>query len=359
MGAMEFSQRIDRLPKYPAAPGYAWTGDIARLASNESPDPPLPEVLEAAQRALRSLNRYPDPSQGELRERLSERYGLPVERIAIGNGGSDVLLAVGEAVLEPGRELIYPWPSFSLYPHIGGASGAVEVRVPLRDDFVDLDAMLEAMTEATQLMVVCNPNSPTSTALPLADLEAFLARVPPNVWVLLDEAYIEYSQLEHPDASLRLLDEYPNLVLLRTFSKIMGLCGLRVGYLLCGSVQLCQAVYSVRQPFSVNAVAQAAAVEALRHPAAVTARVERAIAARLLIDDGLRQMGLSARESQANFSWIRIGDGEAELAIVQELERRGVLVRSGTALGEPGYVRVTYGLPHENERFLAELGTLV
>jgi len=355
----QFSQRVERLPRYPAAPGYAWKGDIARLASNESPDPPLPEVLDAARAALADLNRYPDPTQGTLRERLSDRYGVPVDRIAVGNGGSDLLIAAGDALLEPRAEVVYAWPSFSMYPHIGQAAGATEIRVPLKDDYIDLDAMLAEITAATQLIVVCNPNNPTSTALPLAQIEAFLAKVPGHVWVILDEAYCEYSLLDDPDASLDLLPKYPNLALLRTFSKVYGLCGLRVGFMLCGSAELCQALYSVRQPFAVNAVAQAAAVEALKHQDAVAQRVERAIAARLQLDDGLRKLGIEPLESHANFSWFRVGDGEQEVAIVKELAQRGVLVRSGTALGEPGYLRVTYGQPHENERFLSELATLL
>jgi histidinol-phosphate aminotransferase len=179
------------------------------------------------------------------------------------------------------------------------------------------------------------------------------------VWVLLDEAYCEYSLLDDPDASLDLLPRFPNLALLRTFSKVYGLCGLRVGFALCGSVGLCRAFYSVRQPFSVNAVAQAAAVEALKHQDAVAQRVERAVAARLALDDGLRQLGIVPLESHANFSWFRVGDGEAERAIVDALAERGVLVRSGTALGEEGFLRVTYGTPAENRRFLDELATLL
>jgi histidinol-phosphate aminotransferase len=174
---------------------------------------------------------------------------------------------------------------------------------------------------------------------------------------LIDEAYCEYSLVDDPDASLALLQRHPNVALLRTFSKVYGLCGLRVGFVLCGSAELCQAFYSVRQPFSVNAVAQAAAVEALKHQDAVAQRVERAIAARLQLDAGLRRLGIEPRESHANFSWFRVADDD--MPIVNELAKRGVLVRSGTALGEAGYLRVTYGQPHENDRFLSELATLL
>jgi histidinol-phosphate aminotransferase len=196
-------------------------------------------------------------------------------------------------------------------------------------------------------------------ALPVEEIAAFLERVPRHVWVLIDEAYCEYSLLGDPDDSIALLQRFPNASLLRTFSKVYGLCGLRVGFVLCGSVDFCQALYSVRQPFSANAVAQAAAVEALKHQDAVAQRVERAIAARLQLDAGLRRLGIEPVESHANFSWFRVGDADQEREIVGALAERGVLVRSGTALGEPGFLRVTYGLPHENDRFLAELGTLL
>jgi histidinol-phosphate aminotransferase len=353
---LEFSERVRRLPRYPAAPGYAWTGDIARLASNESPDPPLPQVVEAAARALAGLNRYPDPTNGVLRERLSARYSVPVDRIAIGNGSCDLLLAAGEALLEPGAELVYAWPSFSIYPHLAAASGATQVVVPLEDERHDLDAMAAEITAATRLVIVCNPNNPTSTAIPLADIEAFLAKVPRQVAVILDEAYCEFNLLDDPDASLDLLPKFSNLVLLRTFSKVYGLAGLRVGFGLCGSEVFRQAVDQVRQPFFCNAAAQAAAAEALEHQDAVAERVERAIAARLQLDDGLRKLGIEAVESQANFAWFDVGETEPE--IVKTLAERGVLVRSGTALGKPGALRVTYGTPAENARFLEELASL-
>jgi histidinol-phosphate aminotransferase len=358
MSPIEFSERIRRLPSYPAAPGYAWTGDLARLASNESPDPPLPQVVEAATRALSGLNRYPDPTNGALRERLSDRYGVPVERIAVGNGSCDLLLAAGEALLEPGAELVYSWPSFSIYPHLAAASGATEVVVPLKDDYHDLDAMATEITAATRLVIVCNPNNPTSTALPLAEIEAFLAKVPRHVAVILDEAYCEFNLLDDPDASLDLLPRFPNLVLLRTFSKVYGLAGLRVGFGLCGSESFRQAVDQVRQPFFCNAAAQAAALEALNHQDEVARRVERNLAERIGLDDGLRRLGIEPAESHANFAWFDVGDAEQEPQIVNALAERGVLVRSGTALGKPGALRVTYGTAAENARFLEALGSL-
>lgn len=345
---------------YPAAGGYA-TAELALLASNETPFGPLPAVREAIDVAIGRLNRYPDPTNTVLKTRLSERYGVPSSRIAIGNGSCDVLLAAGEALLEPGAELVYAWPSFSVYPHLAAASGARAVTVGLdADQRHDLPAMLGEITVATRLVIVCNPNNPTSTALPLASIASFLEEVPPHVCVILDEAYCEFNLLEDPDASLGLLDAHPNLVLLRTFSKVYGLCGLRVGFALCGSEELPRAFDQVRQPFFCNALAQAAAVEALAHQDAVLDRVTRTIAERISVDERLRAMGLEPAESQANFCWIPLGTERDEQEIMKGLLDRGILVRGGSALGSATpALRVTYGLPEENRRFLDALAELL
>jgi histidinol-phosphate aminotransferase len=357
---IEFSQRVARLPTYPVAGGYADEAPPVRLASNESPYPPLPEVRAAIERALVTLNRYPDPSSSLLRRRLSDRYGVPQARIAIGNGSCDILLAAGEALLEPGAELVYAWPSFSVYPHLGAASGARAITVPLDDDDRhDLPAMLREMTVATRLAIVCNPNNPTSTAIPLREIADFLAEVPPQVCVIVDEAYCEFNLLEDPDASIDLLEHHPNLVLLRTFSKVHGLCGLRVGFALCGSERLPHALDQVRQPFFCNALAQAAAVEALEHQDAVIDRVARNVAERISVDERLRALGIEPAESQANFCWFSLGAERDEQLVMQGLAQRGVLVRGGTALGGAGSLRVTYGTPEENARFLDALAELL
>src|SRR5688572_31913787 len=222
--SIEFSDRIRRIPVYPAADGYALDGPVALLASNESPYQPVPAVVEAAAKALSGVNRYPDPSNAALRRALSDRHGVPANRIAIGNGSCDVLLAAGEALLEPGAEIVYAWPSFSIYPHLAAASGARALEVPLDADHRhDLEAMRREITVATRLVIVCNPNNPTSTALPLDQLSSFIAEIPKHVHVILDEAYCEFNLLDDPDASIPLLDMHPNLVLLRTFSKVHGL----------------------------------------------------------------------------------------------------------------------------------------
>jgi histidinol-phosphate aminotransferase len=359
--AIEFSERIRRMPTYPVAGGYAEQAPLVRLASNESPYPPLPAVREAIEHALSTLNRYPDPSNSALRRRLSERYGVPASRIAIGNGSCDILLAAGEALLEPGAEIVHAWPSFSVYPHLSAASGARAVTVGLDDSGRhDLEAMLREITVATRLVIVCNPNNPTSTALPLASIAEFLAAVPAHVCVIVDEAYCEFSLLEDPDASIDLLDAHPNLVLLRTFSKVHGLCGLRVGFALCGSEELPQALDQVRQPFFCNALAQAAALEALTHQDAVIERVALTVAERNSMSERLRALGIQTAESQANFCWLALGEDRDESEIMRALEERGILVRGGHALGsETAALRVTCGLAEENERFLQALAEVL
>ncbi len=364
--ALEFSAAVRRIPVYPAASAYALPEDVAVLASNESPEPPLPEVIEAITAVLGGLNRYPDPTNAALRRALSDRTGVPAQRIAIGNGSCDILLSAGEALLEPGAEVVYAWPSFSVYPHLAAATGATAVQVPLNErEEHDLDAMAAEITAATRLVILCNPNNPTSTAVPVDAIAAFLERVPSHVCVILDEAYCEFSTLDDPDASLDLLKRFGNLVLLRTFSKVYGLCGLRVGYALAADEAFVTAVNQVRQPFFCNAAAQAAAIEALKHQDAVASRVERAVIARVEVDEGLRALGITPAESQANFAWfdLPVPDGEdpaeVEKRITGELAQRGVLVRSGTALGKPGALRVSYGTPAQNARFLRELGTLL
>jgi histidinol-phosphate aminotransferase len=356
----EFSERIARLPSYPAAGGYGDAAPSVKLASNESPWPPLPAVREAVERALATINRYPDPACTALRRRLSERYGVPAERIAVGNGSCEILLAAGEALLEPGAEFVHAWPSFSIYPHLTAASGARAVTVPLdAAERHDLPAMAREVTVATRLVVVCNPNNPTSTAVRVAEIVDFLAEVPPHVCVVVDEAYCEFNLLDDPDASVELLAEHRNLVLLRTFSKVHGLCGLRVGFALCGSPEWPRAFDQVRQPFFCNAVAQAAATEALAHQDAVEERVAKTVAERISVDERLRALGLSPAESQANFCWFDLGDERDEAAVLSGLLERGVLVRGGGALGKEGALRVTYGTPAENALFLDALAEVL
>jgi histidinol-phosphate aminotransferase len=359
-----FAERLARMPGYQAgvptgqAPEAIAAGQIAQLASNESPFPPHPQVVEAIEKAAGAMHRYPDPDATLLRRRLAERYEAEPSRVAVGNGSCEILLAAAEALCEPGAEILYGWPAFSMYPYLAALTGAREVRVPLDgDDVHDLGAMATEITAATQLVLVCNPNNPTGTHLPAAEIAAFCEQVPPHVTVILDEAYVEFQTDDDPDATLDLLAEFPNLVVLRTFSKCYGLAGLRVGYAI-GSAGFRAAVDAVRQPFSVNALAQAAGAEAILHQDDVARRVESTIAERLRVEEALHEMGLATAETQANFSWIDLGEAD-EAEIVAGLADRQIAVRPGTPLGAPGHLRVTYGTAAENDRFLSAFGALL
>jgi histidinol-phosphate aminotransferase len=359
-----FAEKLARMPGYQAgvptgqAPEAIASGNIAQLASNESPFPPHPKVIDAIASTAGAMNRYPDPDATLLRRRLAERYEAEPGRIAVGNGSCEILLAAADALCEPGAEIVYAWPAFSMYPYLPAITGAREIRVPLAEgDVHDLDAMAAEVTAATQLLIVCNPNNPTATHVPAAEIAAFCERIPTHVTVILDEAYVEFQTHDDPDASLDLLEDFPNLVVLRTFSKCYGLAGLRVGYAI-GSAGFRAAVDAVRQPFSVNALAQAAGAEAILHQDDVLRRVESTVAARLTVEEGLRDLGLQTSDSQANFSWVDLGDAD-EAEVLAGLAEREVAVRPGRALGGPGHIRVSYGTPEENQRLLRGLSEIL
>jgi histidinol-phosphate aminotransferase len=359
-----FAEKLARMPGYQAgvptghAPEAIAAAGIAQLASNESPRPPHPQVVEAIARTAAAMNRYPDPDATLLRQRLADRYETDPSRVAVGNGSCEILLAAAEALCEPGAEILFSWPAFSMYPYLSALTGAREIRVPLGEgDVHDLEAMAAEVTAATQLLLVCNPNNPTATHIPAAEIAAFCERLPTHVTVILDEAYVEFQTDDDPDATLDLLADFPNLVVLRTFSKVYGLAGLRVGYAI-GSPSFRAAVDAVRQPFSVNALAQAAGAEAILHQDDVLDRVEATIAERLRVEEGLGEIGLASSATQANFSWIDLGDAE-EAAVVAGLAERQIAVRPGTPLGGPGHIRVSYGTAAENDRFLRGLSEIL
>lgn len=344
--AIEFSAAVRRIPVYPAAAAYALPEDVALLASNESPEPPLEPVVAAVQAILTGVNRYPDPTNAKLRGALSDRYDVPASRIAIGNGSCDILLAAGEALLEPGAELVYAWPSFSVYPHLAAATGATQIQVPLNDaQEHDLEAMLTEITAATRLVIVCNPNNPTGTAVG-SELAGFVDSIPDDVLVVVDEAYHHYTDPALiPDALVTFRDR-PNVVVTRTFSKAFALAGLRVGYCI-GAPEVVQAVRKTQIPFSVSGLAQQCAIAALGDEAVVRRRAVMTVGERERVTAVLRDAGYDVPASQANFVWLPIGEAAARFA--QHCADSGVLVRPFAGDG----VRVTTGLPEENDSFLA------
>ena len=288
MTGIEFNRHIEEIPIYPAASTYAFEGELVKLASNETPYPPHPQVLEAIEAQLRTLNRYPDPEKSLLRAAHLRAHRRPDRQ----RGGRQRLLRDpaggrrGDA--RAGRRdrlrlaLVLDVPAAGRdvrrHGHHRAAHDAGEH---------DLEAMAAQVTAATRLVIVCNPNNPSATALPPATIDAWVAELPRHVAVVVDEAYVEFSALQDPDDSLDLVGRHPNLVLLRTFSKVYGLCGLRAGYALCPeSFRL--AVDRVRQPFSVNALAQAAATEALNHQDEVERRVEQNVIERVHVESELQ-----------------------------------------------------------------------
>lgn len=357
---LRFNPNLESVPGYhPGSPkgrtaDEVQASEIAQLASNESPFPPLDGIVEAIARTAAATNRYPDPEATELREAIATRHGVDPGQIAVGNGSCEILVAAGQAMLSPGREVVYAWPSFSIYPTLAPLNGGTEVRVPLAEgDVHDLPAMLERIGPSTAMVIVCNPNNPTATYCGAEEVAEFVRAVPEDVAVILDEAYIDFQDRDDPESSLALFRERDNVIVLRTFSKSHSLAGFRVGYAICPE-PFKAAVDAVRQPFPVNVLAQAAATEALRHGDEVGKRVAEVQAERSRVQAALAGAGVRTSDSQANFSWVSLGD-RPEDEVVSRLAEEGVLVRAGTVLGSPGHLRVSYGTVAEDDRMLAAL----
>ena len=322
---------------------------IVKLASNENPYGMSPKAKLAMAQALTSLERYPDDF--ELKNAIAQHFGLPPERVVLGNGSNDVLDLIARVFLAPGREAMFAQYSFAVYPLASLSAGATLVEVPAQDFGHDLAAMQRAINPQTRLIWIANPNNPTGTFLPYPQLKAFLHAVPSDVLVVLDEAYNEYiPPAERVDTSAWLA-EFPNLVLTRTFSKIYGLAGLRIGYALA-SADVADLMNRLRQPFNCNNLALAAATAALDDDVFVAQSYanNRAGMEQLLAE--LARLGLPSIASHGNFLTFKVGDAAN---INQKLLHDGVIVRPLAAYGLPEHLRVTIGREHENARFLAAL----
>ncbi|MEV1294321.1 histidinol-phosphate transaminase [Pseudonocardia sp. NPDC049635] len=335
---------LDTLPAY--VPGRTVPGAI-KLASNEVADPPAPPVLEAIARAAAGANRYPDLGVVELTARLAEAHGVAAERIAVGCGSVTICQQLVQATcVGPGDEVLFAWRSFEAYPIVTQIGGAAVRTVPLTADHRhDLGAMAAAVTDRTRLVFVCSPNNPTGPAVHHDEFVRFLAAVGPDVLVVLDEAYAEY--VTDPDAvsGRPLLDDHPNLVVLRTFSKAYRMAGLRVGYALA-SVEVATALRKVCPPFSVSALAQAGAIAALEHSAEILAGCADVVRERDRVAAALRDNGFTVPDSQANFVWLPLGERAAEFAA--HCAERKVIVRPFPSDG----VRVTVSTAQENDALL-------
>lgn len=342
---------LDDLPSY--VPGRS-PADLARelglaeavkLASNEVPYGPLPGVLDAITSAAAQSHRYPDMGVLALRETLSARYGVALDRIVTGCGSVALLELLAKAATRPGDEIVYSWRSFEAYPIVAAGAGVRSVRVPNSDQHGhDLDAMAAAVTDATRIVIVCNPNNPTGTTVRRDELTRFLDAVPDDVLVVLDEAYREFVTDDAvPDGLVEYADR-PNVVVLRTMSKAWGLAGLRCGWLVAAP-DVADAVRKVLTPFSTNMLAQAAGIAALGAEAEMRRRVDQVIADRDALTPRVRALVPGVPDSQANFVWLPLPD---PTGFAKACESRGVIVRPF-----PEGVRVTIGTPSENEAFLA------
>lgn len=333
------------VPGRPPAPRPGLT--TYKLSSNENPNDPLPGVVEAAMEAVRRMNRYPDMGCTGLYAALSERLGVPTEHLAAGTGSVAVLYHLLQAFCEAGDEVVYAWRSFEAYPIAVAVTGATSVHVPLTADARhDLDAMAAAITERTKVVVVCTPNNPTGPAVTRRELEEFLAKVPPHVLVVVDEAYREFVRIDDPVDAVDLYRDRENVVVMRTFAKAYGLAGFRVGYAVAPA-PVAAAIRACALPFGVSSVAQAAAVASLEREAELLERVDGIVAERERVVAALRDQGFDVPDAQGNFVWLALGDRTLEFA--QAAEEAGVMVRPFAGDG----ARVSIGEPAGNDVLLS------
>jgi histidinol-phosphate aminotransferase len=330
--------------------------DSVKLASNENPLGPSERVREAVLAAAADLARYPDGSGFGLRHALARHHGVAPEAITLGNGSNDVLDMVARTFLHPGVEAVFSEHAFAVYPISTQAVGAVGRVAPARDHGHDLDAMAALVGERTRVVFIANPNNPTGTWLPGGGLREFVSALPSHVIAVVDEAYFEYvGEPDYPDTT-RWLAEFPNLVVTRTFSKAYGLAGLRVGYGL-SQPQVAELLNRVRQPFNVNSLALAAAEAALGDQEHLRRVVELNGRGMAQLTAGLRDLGLSFIPSVGNFVTIDLGRPAGE--VDRSLLRAGCIARPVAGYGLPSHLRVTVGLPAENERFLSALARVL
>ena len=324
-----------------------------KLASNEGPFPPFPAALEAIERAGAELNRYPDGGVYKLRAALAERHAVAFEEVVVGGGADGVLDLLSQATLDPGDEIVCAWPSFPSYVIDALKLGAVPVKVPLHDHVHDLDALAAAVGPRTKLVYVCHPNNPTGTANGRAELRAFVERMPEHVLTVVDQAYFEYiDDPDYMDAVAELFKAGLRVLVLRTFSKIYGLAGLRVGYGI-GPADVVAATSKVRRAFDVTAPAQAAALASLDVPDELARRRALNATGRERLAEILREHGLDPVPSLGNFLYADVEDGRE---LFDRLLREGVIVRPLAGFGAPGAIRVSVGTPEENEFFAVALG---
>jgi histidinol-phosphate aminotransferase len=322
--------------------------DAIKLASNENPMEPIPEIIDAITNAVTGINRYADHRAVEMRQTIADWQGLPVSNITVGAGSSAILHRLVSSYVDPGDEVLYPWRSFEVYPIYTRLLDGEPVTVPLVDETADLNGLLDAITEKTKLIMIANPNNPTGTALPTSALAEFCTAVPDRVIVVIDEAYFEFVEPSFGNSVRDLLPYHRNVVVTRTFSKAQGLAGLRVGYAM-GDPEIITAIDKTQLPFAVSMVSQAAAIAAVQNADKVASRVEDIVTERGRVIDEVRSWGVSVPNSQANFFYLPLGENSND--VFASMERDGVVTRLFDQLG----VRITISTPAENNRMLAAL----
>ena len=335
-------------PGKPAAPIEGVTS--YKISSNENPYPPLPSVLDAVTTAAQSINRYPDMGVVMLSQALASHLDVPVEQIATGTGSVAVLSQLVAITCEPGDEVVYAWRSFEAYPIVVALSGAQSVQVPLDAEHRhDLDAMAAAITDRTRLVLVCTPNNPTGPAVREEELRAFIAKVPTDVLVVIDEAYLEFTTEDTVPDAMAIAAEHLNVVVLRTFSKAYGLAGLRVGYAVAHPT-VATALRKAATPFGVTDLAQEAAIASLRAYDELEVRVKELVAERERVVTALREQGWDLPDAQGNFVWLPLRDDAVPFA--QACQARGLMVRPFAGDG----VRCTIAEPEANDRLVGAAG---
>jgi histidinol-phosphate aminotransferase len=330
--------------------------EIAKMASNENPWGPSPMAVEAVIEEVSKVDQYPEGSCRDLRRALAAQLGVEAEMIALSNGADNILMMIGQAFIDAGEEAVMARPTFPVYRTATLVTGGVPVEIPLRDFTHDLEAMASAVGPRTKAVFVCNPNNPTGTMVSRKDLETFLARLPDTVLVVMDEVYGDFAAPgDFPD-SLTFAGEDRAIISVRSFSKLYGLAGLRVGYAVAPP-ELIDALNRVREPFPVSRLAQAAALAALEDEAFRGHVLTETLRGRTTLSDSLQRMGLRCLCSHTNFLFVDLGTDAQE--VFEALLRKGVIVRPGGIWGTPTWCRITVGTPKQNEKLLGALGEVL
>ena len=331
-------------------------GEIIKLAGNENNLGCSEKVVEALNNAFPDLSRYPEFSNADLAEKLSKKHGVEPDEIVFANGSFELISIIAQTYLSEGEESIIPAPSFGWYNNVTDQAGGKKIIVPLKNDYVDLKGILEAITDKTKLIWICNPNNPTGTGYSHSEVESFIQKVPSNILIILDEAYLDFWDAPDPVRSGELIHKYDNVVALRTFSKLYGLASLRVGYAL-GNRKITENLHKAKVPIDLSMPGQVAAIAALEDTDFQNKVLNNNREGLQLYYERLNKLGLKYIPSHGNF--VMFDTGKDSKWIVEEFLKKGLIIRDGNDFGRPGWLRITIGKPEENEKVLDILEELL